>query len=326
MQTTDSDLSAAEWEYLSALGDKRSHYSIESYFRDSVWDARLVLGERLFEVVQRYGLVVVKPEALPGRRVDAIMGFLRENRLTPVCSRPLRYTRHVVAELWRYQWNAATIEKMDIATRVNTALPTLLMMVRDDLGRRELPAPVRLKELKGASAPEKRRPNTLRDAVRAPNRLITFVHSADEPADVLRELGIFFDRETRRGLLAEVANEESADVTDDCVRELKRLEAGAPATDFDAQTAWDRAIGGAPAEARPALEAQRELFRRTGKIEWEAFLAACSAAGAGEWDALAIATAAVESDKPGLDRLIDFDERGIEAWRRGRGTRLHREP
>jgi hypothetical protein len=45
----------------------------------------------------------------------------------------------MVNELWRYQWNAATIGKMDVALRVNPGRPTTLLMLRDDVAPLKMP-------------------------------------------------------------------------------------------------------------------------------------------------------------------------------------------
>lgn len=314
----DREATVADWAQLTSLNEKRRYYSAETYFRESMWDAKAILGPRLFSVLHRITLLIFKPESLAGRRVGAVMRFLAQHEFTPIHFLPFTYTRATMREVWRYQWNAATIDKMDVADRVNGRRPTAMVILRDDAAPRELPAAVRLKQLKGAASPEVREQETLRAAIGAPNRLITFVHTPDEPADLVRELGIFFDREGRRSLFTSILGSLEDDVTDEVVRVLERLQSEAQATDFDPEAAWRRILARADGQTRTALLGQRELFRESGKVDWEAFSAVAAAVGAEDWDVLAIGTAAVEYDDAGQEPFLTFDERGIDGWLGGK--------
>lgn len=319
MAADDREATDADWASLTSLEEKRAYYAPETYFRESMWDWKAVLGPRLFPVLHRVTLLIFKPESLVGRRTGAVMRFLAEHELTPIWLAPFRYSREMLREIWRYQWNAATIDKMDVAERVNCERPTLLLVLRDDAADRKLPAAVRLKQLKGAASPEVREERTLRTAIGAPNRLVTFVHAPDEPADLVRELGIFFGRPARRKLLAEVAASlDTRDVTADVLTRLEPLEAAVPAVDFEPEPAWERILALANGDARAALEAQRELFRASRKIEWEAFEALAADAGAQEWDVLTIGTAAVDYDDPAKVPFITFGSLGLDGWLQGR--------
>ncbi len=307
-----------EWIHLSSLEEKRAAYALEPYFRESLWDARVVLGERLLPILQRITLLVFKPEALVGRRVDGTMRFLADNGFTPIHFRPFAFTRPITREVWRFQWNASTLDKIDVSTLAFCALPTVMVVLRDDSKPLELPGSVRLKRRKGAAAPENRAPGTLRSVVSAPNRMITFVHTTDEPADVLREPGIFFDRPTRRGLFHDIQAGFSGDVTAESLAALKALEARAPTSDFAPGGAWRRILERAEGRTREGLEAQHALFRQTGKIDWEAFLALCTSAGCDTWDIVSVGTAAIDYDDVGYAQLINFDRGGLDGWLNGK--------
>lgn len=320
MAVVEGVTSGGDWRRLSSLDEKWRLYARDPHFRESMWDARRVLGPDLFPVLHQIALLVVKPEALAGRRVDRIMGFAAANDFTPVQIVPFSFTRHVVRELWRYQWNAATIEKMGVADRINCALPTAVLLLRDDRRPRELPAAVRMKSLKGAATPEEREPGSLRGALAAPNRMTTFVHSADEPADVVRELGIFFDRPQRQALLADLADGLASDLTGRCHARLKRLEAAAPETDFDPDAAWQRILSRASGATAEGLALQRDLYASAGAIEWWRFLDLAERARADEWDVVAICAAVVEHEDPGQAPRIAFGANGIERWRSGEAS------
>jgi nucleoside diphosphate kinase len=310
------------WPCLTSLDEKRRYYPIESYFRESLWDMQQVLGAQALSTIQQVTLLVFKPEALVGRRVERILQFLGQHQFGLIAWRPFAFTRHIVRELWRYQWNLATIDKIDLADRVNGALPTAVVVLRDETEPADLPAAVRLKTLKGAATPRSRDPDSLRSAADAPNRMLTLVHTSEEPADVLRELGIFFDRPVRRSILREVRQAfggiQTSDAAERCRDELKRLEERAPAHDFDATAAWQRILDLADAQARSQLLEQRRRLTLSGRLEWDRFRTLCSRIGAGEWDVIAVGADAVEHDLIGLSPLINFDTDGVGRWRTGK--------
>ncbi|MCP3102417.1 hypothetical protein LZ198_26445 [Myxococcus sp. K15C18031901] len=307
-----------EWSHLSSLDEKRAAYALETYFRESLWDARVVLGERLLPILQRITLLVFKPEALVGRRVEGTLRFLADNGFTPIHFRPFAFTRPITREVWRYQWNASTLDKIDVSTLAFCALPTVLVVLRDDTSPLELPGSVRLKKRKGAAAPEARAPGTLRSVVSAPNRMITFVHTTDEPADVLREPGIYFDRPTRRGFFQDILAGFSGDATAGCRAALAALEARAPTSDFVPERAWARILERAGGQTRERLEAQHARFREAGKVDWEDFHVLCAGLGCDTWDIVSVATAAIDYDDVGHAQLINFDRGGLAGWLEGR--------
>jgi len=305
------------WAFLSSLEEKRILYPRDPHFREALWDAEKVFDGEPFPVLHAIALLVIKPEALAGRRVDSILNFLAEHDFEPVYIQPFAFTRHIVRELWRYQWNAATIEKMDLVDRVNCVQPTAMLLVRDGQDPRELPATVRLKSLKGAALPEERSDDSIRAALDSPNRMITFVHTADEPADLVREFGIFLDRGERRSLFETLRGQPPALDFARCRQQLKELEEDAPITDFNPDAAWLRICSRAGGQDRDALAQQRAQFQQNGSIDWWAFLALAEKVGAEEWDVLSICTAVVEHEDAGYAPTIKFDQEGIMAWLNG---------
>lgn len=322
--TTVHEVVDEEWPRLTVVPAKVRLYGIDPYFRQSFADGRRILGGTLFGLLHRVGLVVLKPESIAGRRGADVLAFLHDAGFTPVIARPFAFDRHMVTELWRYQWNAATLDKMEVAGRVNTGRPTVLMVVRDDAPVPGLPAPVRLKSLKGAADPAARTdPRSLRSVLRAPNRLITFVHMADEPADVVRELGVFYDTPARRELYAAVRDALGGNVAETARALVEAVERDAPRADFDVDAAWTRLLATArprDAAAFDVLRQMHEAFARDRTLDWGRFAALCDAVGAEEWDVLGIATGAVESDLATREQLVSFGERDITRWREAAGS------
>lgn len=146
--------------------------------------------------LQQHTILLVKPEAWIDRREDAIFAFLERNRFRPVAAVEVVLDRMVSSEIWRYQWNAASAERIELAQLALSLGPSFALVVRDDLAepRSGLSAAERLSTLKGPSEPARQRPGQLRNEIGNPNRILSYVHVADEPLDVFRDLVIFVER------------------------------------------------------------------------------------------------------------------------------------
>jgi hypothetical protein len=66
--------------------------------------------------------------------------------------------------------------------------------------RGSAPAALRLSERKGAADRSSRSSGDLREVLGARVPLINFVHTTDEAADVIREIGVYFSAEARRAI------------------------------------------------------------------------------------------------------------------------------
>jgi hypothetical protein len=298
-----------DWGCLTVMPIKRECYARDQYFREAIWDAQDILGDKFHTHIDEVTLMIVQPEAFAGRRITPLLRFLADHRFTPIGIEPFTYTRHSGREIWRYQWNAATVEKLELVDLRNCALPAAIIVLRDaEDDPRELPAAVRLKALKGSAILGERQSSCLRSVLQSPNRMINFVHTADEPADVVRELGICFDRADRRRILATIATGRQRDVTSDCQHQLGQLEAAAPLADFDPSAAWTRIQQRAIGAATRLVVAQRTLFEEATRIEWRTLIPLCAELGVSAWDVLTIWTAAVEHKDGDHRPLIKLDD------------------
>ncbi|MFG3756480.1 hypothetical protein, partial [Klebsiella pneumoniae] len=90
----------------------------------------------------------------------------------------------------------------------------------------------------GPTMPAQRQPGQIRYRLGPDNRLLNFVHAADEPADVLRELGLLFDRAGRRTIIAQLLGGQDAGGALQLVRE--HAYADTPAYDLEPEPALAR--------------------------------------------------------------------------------------
>jgi hypothetical protein len=286
------------WLGLTTLREKFLLYAVESYFRESWLDACTELGAQRFQVLQSYALVIFRPDAVVFGRIERALALLSERGFVPVLARQLQLDRLNTRELWRYQWNAATVDRLAVCELLTAATPSVLIMLRDAAPLPGIPASVRLARLKGSPQPWERRPGDLRTELRSSNRMITFIHVADEPADLVRELGILFDRAVRRSIFATLRKSASLDATGQALGLARKLTRKHPPVALDPHQALGRvlqaveeaAATGAPAEPVDALRRHLQGCRSGKSLAWLEFADALRAAGAEPrlWDLILV--------------------------------------
>ncbi|NJC74042.1 hypothetical protein HC031_30655 [Planosporangium thailandense] len=245
-------------ESLSVLATKRALFAVDSYFRDSWEDLCELPAETVELILRHHALLLLKPDAVVGRRLTAALDWLR-GQGTVVAAEPVRLDRHTARAMWQYQWNAASRDRRDLADLIcHDGGESLVLIVRMPADHR--PATVRLSAAKGPADPERREPWQLRHRLGNENFLLNFVHAADEPADLVREIGVLFDAPRRRGLYRRLR--DGADATGAARAAVERLYARTPARDLGLAaliSRQDRRLDGrdgpTPRELTAALEA-----------------------------------------------------------------------
>lgn len=294
---------------LSVLAQKRELFAVDNYFREAWWDLA-----PLHQALSRLAVIVFKPDALVGRRIVPCLRLLGEHGYTILAGRVFRYDRHLIRETWRYQFNIASRERIEVVDRLLTATPSLLVVI-GECESGEVPASVRLGSLKGPSEPSLRRAGEIRHELGVLTSLFNFIHTSDEPLDVVREIGVALDLDTRRSLVAEIATwRDSARAV---VALASELEAVHDAHDLDRDRALERL-------SRSDDDRVRRGARRARAGDasaWREILAAVPCTEL--WDALSVATASIECNVPGLQALLPSvaGHSGLRAWRDRRGSR-----
>ncbi len=251
-----------EWRRLTVLPRKRRDYREDLDFRESWWDLRALHGDRAVEVLQSLALLSFKPDAVVGRRIAAALDFAAAQGFVPVAAGNVRLDRHGMRALWRWNWNRMRVDRLDLCTLLFAATDMLVVLFTAPPG--PVPASVRLSNLKGGYDAASRPAGTLRSTLRSVSGLFTFVHAADEPADVVRELAVFFDRDERRRLLAEAAGLRPADLR--LAERIERLEAAHPPHDLDPHAALGR-LAARPGGAAVAAALEAELAAGA-RLDW----------------------------------------------------------
>ncbi|MDQ3935652.1 MAG: hypothetical protein M3340_13585 [Actinomycetota bacterium] len=305
MTYVDQMPSDADWAALTAVPEKRDAYARETYFREAWDDVVDVLGDSAAAVLGSLGLLSFKPEAVVGRRLRATLHYVVDHGFVPAGVARLRYTRNSMRELWRYNWDVYTVDRIALATLMHSATDTLLWLLRGPDPDDGVPAAVRLSELKGPAAVEERSGDHLRSVLRPPNEIVNFVHVADEPADIVRELGILLARTERRRLLLDLRSGLGGDLSGHVAAEIGRLEADHAAHDLSFAASLERLQRSGAASPETA-ELVRAAAGGERKLRWDELCALIdpSSPRVDVWDFVLVACDALPLERPGSTELL----------------------
>ncbi|ROO88855.1 A-factor biosynthesis hotdog protein [Actinocorallia herbida] len=264
---------------LSALPGKRALFAVDSYFRDG-WDDLMATAPDPWTLLDVHATVLLTPDAVAGRRLEAALDWLLAQDAVVVAAEALRLDRHSTRALWWYQWNVATREHRALTDLLATAGESLLLVAR--LPRAPIPATLRISQRKGSADPSRRERWQLRHLLAGLGEpvsgLVTFAHTADEPADLVREFGILLDGPDRRRVYADlVAGRDRETEARALIADLYRR---TPADDLSRTAARERAELGTPAgpwdgvvlggaAATPCLSDKAPLVTGVTTAQWE---------------------------------------------------------
>jgi hypothetical protein len=295
---------------------KAKLYRHETYFREGLADARQVLGAGATDALLKSALLVIKPEGLAGGKATTVVNFVRDHGFSITAVELPRLSRFQWRELWRYQLAAATLDRLAVNDLIlqNQAL---MLLLRHD-GMLDVPATVWLASLKGPSDVALQPSDCLRKLLAQPNRLFSFFHVSDEPADILREIAILLDVPARRRVLSTLGvggqlSEVDQRLLDDTLAASDRA-----AHPLDAQVSLERVdqafrdVSGAAAER---VRTDLASMRRGERISWRPFAQAVADAGVelDRWDLATLGASFIVYDEPGTSKLIGGVD--IALWR-----------
>ncbi len=284
----------AMWQWLTAAPQKPPLFRTDLYFRESWADAIDVLAARLPEALQRFALLNVKPDAVVGRHMRRILDFALAQGFRPLCAAPLQLTRHSMRELWRYDWDIYPVDRLAFCSYWYTSADILMFIFEDTAPIAMTPASVRLSRLKGSSLPEQRRASDLRSVLGSPNKVLNFVHVADDPADMVREVGIFLDRAQRRALWRDLLRLSGDDHTDEVAAQIAQLEQRTPAHDLSFASALERLLRADVIGQQVASQIEKTVSRRE-HLTWDEVCALVDPSDprVDRWDFICIASSLI---------------------------------
>lgn len=275
---------------LSRVAQKQRAFEADTYFIEGRATLIGAMGPSAKEFAMNHSLLVVKPDAIVGRRVEQVVEWLMISGYAVVGAKVLRFNRHMIRAMWGYHWNAMTEEHKLVVDKLMLSGDALALIVRASAREQTgIPATVMLSGQKGSASPQSRTPGQLRYKVAFKLQLLNAVHSPDEPADLVRELAVLFEREERLQLLQDVVSgvemspEQLTKLTDTlyATNEYQNIER------FCAEAAGIRARG------------VNDVALAKGAV-------------LGGWNLLVKYASTVRNEIPGVERLIP--KPGSDAW------------
>ncbi|WP_370938515.1 nucleoside-diphosphate kinase [Amycolatopsis sp. cg13] len=292
-----------DWAALTRMPAKRTAYRRETYFREGARDVARFLGDQAPEVLRRHALLMVKPDGIAAGKVRPVLDWLSEQGFAVQAVQRPAFTGLLWREMWRYQLTSATVDRLALNDLVYVGFG-LLLLVRDERPG-PMPATARLASLKGSADLAQQKPGTLRALLRQHNRNFSYVHVADEPADLVRELGLLLGPAQRREALTGLASGEPTGLP--LLEEALAVEATAVPRAFDADAAADAVTDALKRSERGGQALQLLEHLRFGEsVPWVEVAEAVAASGAevDRWDLAAVGASLIECDEPGETKLI----------------------
>ncbi|MER6386547.1 hypothetical protein [Streptomyces sp. NPDC001250] len=279
-------------------------FGMDTYTREAAW----TFGDHTADLL-RTALCVLKPDAAAGRRYGAALQALRDNGFSPVDALRFRHNRLTIRETWRFQLNFADRERIATMELYLRSLDCVLLVLRDERHRPgAVPASVRLASLKGPATIELRKPEHLRERLGSLNGLFNFVHTTDEPIDVMRDLGLLLEPQRRELVRDRIVC--GHDASDEVTRIREDVEGSVAPHDLDPDHSWRRLQeSGSPAGALARLRA------RGATVTAAELLRAAHHPDADPddlWDLLSVLTATVRFNTPGIERI--YPNVLLSAW------------
>jgi nucleoside diphosphate kinase len=292
-------------ESLSVIARKRALFAVDSYFRDSWEDLCDLPADGIEAILRHHALLLLKPDAVAGRRLGAALAWLVEQG-TVVAAERVRLDRHTVRAMWQYQWNVASRDRRDLADLIGRAGDSLALVVRMPADAR--PATVRLSAAKGAADPARREPWQLRHRLGNENFLLNFVHTADEPADLVRETGVLFDAPDRRRLYRQLLR--GADATAVARAAVRQLYERSPARDLSLAGLIRRQYERLEGRTGPAARELASALSATEaglNADWRGLCDLAGRAGVplDDWDRVVLGTHLMVASESGTVPVLD---------------------
>ncbi|MEJ8654709.1 nucleoside-diphosphate kinase [Streptomyces sp. MS1.AVA.3] len=194
-----SDMPLPPIHHLTGDPGRRLCYRTDPMVREGWATLVGVLGEgEALRFASGTALAWLRPDAAAAGALADVVEQIARAGFMPMGACVVQLTRAEVRALWWWQLKRATAERLLLLDAVAELGPGLLVLYRHSGGD---PAR-RLTQLKGGNDPAGRPANSLRSVAGSPNRVLTMVHTSDDPLDVVRELAVFLPWRERAALVA----------------------------------------------------------------------------------------------------------------------------
>ncbi|MEX3670571.1 hypothetical protein AB3X82_20515 [Paraburkholderia phenoliruptrix] len=294
-----------DWARLTAAPAKPMLFATDIYFRECWAEAVGSWSTDTAGVARRLGLLIFKPDAIVGRRVERAVEFMNRHGFRVVHASVVHLNRYVSAELWRYNWNFATVDRIRLSTLLYDACDTLALIVANSdpaADHAPVPVSVRLSELKGSASKPNGDGTRMRELLGMPNRLLNFVHIADEPADIIRELGIVFDAAERQAVLDGIAQALDGSAEVDVATHASHLYETVREHDLDFGRSLERLVASGAMSPEAAVGMREASGSRS--LTWPELARTIALDEHNRWDFLTVGTTLLCDEREGHADLL----------------------
>jgi hypothetical protein len=191
---------------------KNELFCVDPYFRDCIDHMSITTNNVLDFKLLNIAPVIFRPDSIVTRECIRIFKKILALGYHPIYVKPFTYNRYTIRECWKYQLNIATRDRIDMMDMILLNYPCLYILFFTPSFPSGVSATQYLSQKKGPSSPNYRKENQLRYSVKSAQvSVLTFIHVADEPIDIIREWGAFFDNEERTNLFKALLHGKTCD-------------------------------------------------------------------------------------------------------------------
>lgn len=177
---------------LNDYAEKNNLYQDEISYRMSTCLAQMHWSDKYENVLYRYGMAIIKPEAIMLGKVSDILSIIKTSGFEIVYVSQKKLTDEQTNQMWKFSWINASIERILINQKLFSVCFSIIVVLRYKFNMNMSACEI-LTELKGSSYPEKRKSHQIRSRIKPINLILNYIHTSDEIADFLREIGILFN-------------------------------------------------------------------------------------------------------------------------------------
>ncbi len=187
------------------------------------------------KLLDRYAVLTVKACGVLARKSSMIVTWLHANGFDIVDAWTTQITPDRSRTLWRWQLEKATRQRLWVMDNILGSTETLVLILRD---RRDSPVPATtwLSQNKGPANQDKQRTGQLRFVLKPTCYLLNYVHTCDDPVDMLRDIYVLGGMDKVTALCSAVNAGDSAPRRCDIWNVIAAVESNAPVHDLALQS------------------------------------------------------------------------------------------
>ena len=173
---------------------KSSLYENEIPYRMVKNIAEIYYSHQYMSELQRYGLLLIKPETILLGKTQSIFSILRASEYELVYFLYKKICPTCISEMWRFSWINSSFERIFVNQKLFSTYESFILILRTRVLGKKTTCEL-LTDLKGSADEGERKPYQIREKIKPINYILNYIHTSDDQYDFLRELGILLDWE-----------------------------------------------------------------------------------------------------------------------------------